>query len=151
MAGGFISNETIDAILNTTDIIATVGEYTKLERRGGNDWWGCCPFQRKKTASFHVDGDKKFYHCFGCHKGGNVVSFVMAKGDTNHDNENINQLLLEKSSFFGHTFPHITPRLFAYSLRFLQDYAKGCPSVPRRGRKDSAIFPLRTARPPWRQ
>ena len=41
MAGGFISNETIDAILNTTDIVATVGEYTKLERRGGNDWWGC--------------------------------------------------------------------------------------------------------------
>ena len=77
MAGGFISNETIDAILNTTDIIATVGEYTKLERRGGNDWWGCCPFHGEKTASFHVDGDKKFYHCFGCHKGGNVVNFIM--------------------------------------------------------------------------
>ena len=77
MAGGFISNETIDAILNTTDIVATVGEYTKLEHRGGNDYWGCCPFHGEKTASFHVDGDKKFYHCFGCHKGGNVVNFVM--------------------------------------------------------------------------
>ena len=62
MAGGFISNETIDAILNTTDIVATVGEYTKLERRGANDWWGCCPFHGEKTASFHVDADKKFYH-----------------------------------------------------------------------------------------
>ena len=77
MAGGFISNETIDAILNTTDIVATVGEYTKLERRGANDWWGCCPFHGEKTASFHVDADKKFYHCFGCHKGGNVVNFIM--------------------------------------------------------------------------
>lgn len=77
MAGGYISNETIDAILNTTDIVATVGEYTKLERRGGNDYWGCCPFHGEKTASFHVDADKKFFHCFGCHKGGNVVSFVM--------------------------------------------------------------------------
>ncbi len=77
MAGGYISNETVDAILNSTDIIATVGEYTKLERRSGNDWWGCCPFHGEKTASFHVDGDKKFYHCFGCHKGGNVVSFIM--------------------------------------------------------------------------
>ena len=77
MAGGYISNETIDAILNTTDIVATVGEYTKLERRGGNDYWGCCPFHGEKTASFHVDADKKFLHCFGCHKGGNVVSFVM--------------------------------------------------------------------------
>ena len=77
MAGGYISNETIDAVLNTTDIITTVGEYTKLERRGGNDWWGCCPFHGEKTASFHVDGDKRFYHCFGCHKGGNVISFIM--------------------------------------------------------------------------
>ena len=77
MAGGFISNETIDAILNTTDIVTTVGEYTKLERRGGNDYWGCCPFHGEKTASFHVDADKKFYHCFGCHKGGNVVNFIM--------------------------------------------------------------------------
>jgi len=74
---GFISQETIDAILNTTDIISTVGEYTRLERRGGNDWWGCCPFHGEKTASFHVDGDKKFYHCFGCHKGGNAVNFIM--------------------------------------------------------------------------
>ena len=77
MAGGFISNETIDAVLNTTDIVTTVGEYTKLEHRGANDYWGCCPFHGEKTASFHVDGDKKFYHCFGCHKGGNVISFIM--------------------------------------------------------------------------
>ena len=74
---GYILQETIDAVLNTTDIISTVGEYTKLERRSGNDYWGCCPFHGEKTASFHVDGDKKFYHCFGCHKGGNVINFVM--------------------------------------------------------------------------
>lgn len=74
---GFISEETIDAILNTTDIISTVGEYTRLERRSGNDYWGCCPFHGEKTASFHVDTDKKFFHCFGCHKGGNVINFVM--------------------------------------------------------------------------
>jgi len=74
---GYISNESIDAILNTSDIVATIGEYTRLERRGGNDYWGCCPFHGEKTASFHVDGDKKFYHCFGCNKGGNVVNFIM--------------------------------------------------------------------------
>lgn len=75
--GGYISNETIDAILDTTDIVSVVGEYTRLERRGGNDYWGCCPFHGEKTASFHVDSDKKFFHCFGCHKGGNVINFVM--------------------------------------------------------------------------
>ena len=74
---GYISSETIDAVLDSTDIVATVAEYTRLERRGGNDFWGCCPFHGEKTASFHVDSDKKFYHCFGCHKGGNVINFIM--------------------------------------------------------------------------
>lgn len=76
---GRISKATIDAINNAADIVSIVGEYTKLERRGGNDWWGCCPFpsHNEKTASFHVDGDKKFCNCFGCHKGGSVISFVM--------------------------------------------------------------------------
>jgi len=74
---GRISKSTIDTINNSADIVAIVGEYTKLERRGGNDYWGCCPFHGEKTASFHVDGDKKFYNCFGCHKGGNAISFLM--------------------------------------------------------------------------
>ncbi len=74
---GYISNETIEQVLNTTDIVSVIGEYTRLERRSGNDWWGCCPFHGEKTASFHVDSDKKFFHCFGCHKGGNVITFIM--------------------------------------------------------------------------
>ena len=74
---GYISKETIDSILSMVDIVSVAGEYTRLERRGGNDWWGRCPIHSDKTASFHVDGDKKFFHCFGCHKGGNVINLVM--------------------------------------------------------------------------
>lgn len=75
--GGRISKETINQIHNQTDIVALVGETTKLERKSGNDFWGCCPFHNEKTASFHVDGDKKMYYCFSCHKSGNAVGFVM--------------------------------------------------------------------------
>ena len=74
---GYISNETIDRVLDATDIVSVIADYTKLTHRSANDWWGCCPFHGEKTASFHVDSDKKFFHCFGCHKGGNVISFVM--------------------------------------------------------------------------
>jgi DNA primase len=74
--GGLISRDTIEAVQNSSDIISVIGEYTKLERRG-NDYWGCCPFHNEKTASFHVDPDKKFYYCFGCHAGGDVIKFVM--------------------------------------------------------------------------
>jgi DNA primase len=71
-----ISPDTIDAVNQRTDIVAVVGEYTRLERRG-DDWWGCCPFHNEKTPSFHVIPDRKMYYCFGCGKGGSAISFVM--------------------------------------------------------------------------
>ena len=74
---GRISQDTINSIHNNADIVSVVGEYTKLTRKGGNDWWGCCPFHSEKTGSFHVDNDKKFYYCFGCHASGDVIKFVM--------------------------------------------------------------------------
>lgn len=74
---GYISNETIDAIVSSHDVIGIIGEYTRLEQRSPNDWWGCCPFHGEKTPSFHVDLNQKFYYCFGCHKGGTIISFVM--------------------------------------------------------------------------
>ncbi len=71
-----IAAATIDEVNQRVDIVALVGEYTRLERRG-SDWWGCCPFHNEKTPSFHVVPDRKMYHCFGCGKGGGPVNFVM--------------------------------------------------------------------------
>ena len=71
-----ISKETIDQIHSNSDIVSIVGEYTRLQKKGANDWWGCCPFHNEKTGSFHVDADKKFYYCFGCHASGDVIKFV---------------------------------------------------------------------------
>lgn len=71
-----ISGETIDAVNQRSDIIAIIGEYTRLEKKGG-DWWGCCPFHNEKTPSFHVMTDRKMFHCFGCGKGGGLINFVM--------------------------------------------------------------------------
>ena len=73
---GRISGDTLDAVNQRTDIVAIIGEYTRLERRGA-EWWGCCPFHNEKSPSFHVVPDRKMYHCFGCGKGGGVINFVM--------------------------------------------------------------------------
>ncbi|MCQ2573309.1 MAG: DNA primase [Treponema sp.] len=81
---GRISKETVSQIYNQTDIVALIGETTKLERRSGNDWWGCCPFHHEKTASFHVDGDKRMFYCFSCHKSGNAVGFAMETQSLNY-------------------------------------------------------------------
>ena len=71
-----ISSQTIDEINARTDIVALVGEYTRLERRG-EEWWGCCPFHNEKTPSFHVSAERKMYHCFGCGVGGGLINFYM--------------------------------------------------------------------------
>ena len=71
-----ISSSTIDEVNDRTDLVSLIGEYTRLERRGG-DWWGCCPFHNEKTPSFHVVPSRKMYHCFGCGQGGSAINFVM--------------------------------------------------------------------------
>ncbi len=53
-----------------------VGQYVNLTRRGSN-LFGLCPFHNEKTASFSVAPEKGIYYCFGCHKGGGAVNFIM--------------------------------------------------------------------------
>ncbi|MBN2449429.1 MAG: DNA primase, partial [Lentisphaeria bacterium] len=52
-----------------------VGSYVRLQKRGA-DYWACCPFHKEKTPSFKVSSSRQSYYCFGCHKSGNVFSFV---------------------------------------------------------------------------
>jgi DNA primase len=58
------------------DAVAVVGEYVRLEQRGGR-YWGLCPFHQEKTGSFTVNPELKVYHCFGCGKGGTIINFIM--------------------------------------------------------------------------
>ena len=66
----------IDELKNKNDIIEVAGKYVSLEQRGGN-YWGRCPFHHEKTPSFTINPQGQFYYCFGCHKSGDVISFVM--------------------------------------------------------------------------
>jgi len=66
----------IDELKNKNDIVDVVGKYVRLEQRGGN-FWGKCPFHHEKTASFSVNPNGQFFYCFGCHKSGDVISFIM--------------------------------------------------------------------------
>ena len=66
----------IDELLARNPIEDVVGQYVTLKRSGGN-MFGLCPFHGEKTASFSVAPDKGIYYCFGCHKGGGAVNFMM--------------------------------------------------------------------------
>lgn len=66
----------LDALVARSDITDVVSRYVSLTKKGGN-LFGLCPFHTEKTPSFSVSPDKQFYHCFGCGKGGGVISFIM--------------------------------------------------------------------------
>ncbi len=71
-----ISSKTIDTVTEMTDIVSLVEKYTRLEKKSGR-WWGCCPFHNEKTPSFTVNPENNMYYCFGCHKGGSLIGFLM--------------------------------------------------------------------------
>ena len=66
----------IDELIARNPIEDVVGQYVTLRRSGAN-MFGLCPFHGEKTASFSVAPDKGIYYCFGCHKGGGAINFMM--------------------------------------------------------------------------
>ena len=66
----------LDELNQRNPIEDVVGQYVSLTRKGSN-LFGLCPFHGEKTPSFSVAPDKGIYYCFGCHKGGGVINFIM--------------------------------------------------------------------------
>jgi DNA primase len=70
-----IPEQTIERIREANDIVDVIGGYLRLTKKGQN-YWARCPFHDEKTASFSVTPAKQIFYCFGCHVGGNVITFV---------------------------------------------------------------------------
>ncbi|MEK7812285.1 MAG: DNA primase [Candidatus Desantisbacteria bacterium] len=75
---GIIPEETITHIRESIDIVELISEYVTLKKTGEN-YKGLCPFHSEQTPSFIVNPKKGIFHCFGCHVGGNVFSFLIKK------------------------------------------------------------------------
>ena len=69
------SDELIEEIRSSNDIVDVISQYVILKRSGRN-FFGLCPFHKEKSPSFSVSPDKQIFHCFGCGVGGNVIHFV---------------------------------------------------------------------------
>ncbi len=66
----------LQELLARADVVEIVGRYVQL-KKGGANFMGLCPFHGEKSPSFSVSPAKQFYHCFGCGKNGNAISFLM--------------------------------------------------------------------------
>ncbi|HVY13955.1 MAG TPA: DNA primase [Rhodopila sp.] len=64
----------LEELRTRVPVPAVVGRRVQLAR-SGKQWKGCCPFHGEKTPSFYVYDDH--YHCFGCGKHGDAITFVM--------------------------------------------------------------------------
>ena len=67
----------IEELKGRTDIVDVISGYVPSLNKKGSKYWGNCPFHHEKTPSFTVDREQGYYKCFGCGKGGDVITFIM--------------------------------------------------------------------------
>jgi DNA primase len=70
-----IKDTSVAEVRAAIDMVELISQYTPL-RRAGARFTGRCPFHEERTPSFSVDPSNKLFHCFGCGKGGDAISFV---------------------------------------------------------------------------
>jgi DNA primase len=98
LPGGFL-----DELKARTTLSEIIGRRVAL-KRAGREYKACCPFHKEKTPSFYINDDKGFYHCFGCGKNGDAVSFL-----TEHDNLSFMEAVEQLASLAGMEVPKPTP------------------------------------------
>ena len=71
-----IKDQSVREVVAAANIVDVVSLRTSLRKSSGTRYMGRCPFHEERSASFSVNADLNLYHCFGCGKGGDVVTFV---------------------------------------------------------------------------
>ncbi len=148
------TDETIASVQAANDVVDIVGEYVQLKKQGRN-FFGLCPFHSESTPSFSVNQEKQIFHCFGCGKGGNVITFMMEIEGFSF--RQAIEFLADKS---GHTLPKASEtnkkepsteeqaileayqwltKLYHHLLRHTKDGKKGLEYLYQRGYSDESI------------
>lgn len=119
-----IAEASIQEVLNRSDIVDVVGQFVRLKKRGAN-YIANCPFHSEKTPSFYVSGAKGIYKCFGCGKGGNVLTFIQEHEKLTYPEAirwlaDYYKITLEETE---RTPEQVQQQLSEESLRILNEYA----------------------------
>ncbi|WP_163970024.1 DNA primase [Oceanobacillus halotolerans] len=149
-----IPEDVISEIRQSTDIVDVIGEYVQLKKQGRN-YFGLCPFHGEKTPSFSVTQEKQIFRCFGCGKGGNVVTFLMEIEDFSFQEAirylaerngielpetalNTENSLSEENQDILSAYEWLT-KLYHHLLRYTKDGKEGYQYFNERGITDDII------------
>ena len=99
----YYPEEVVEEVRSRNDIVDVISSYVGLKRSGSN-FMCCCPFHSEKTPSFSVSRQKQMFYCFGCHEGGNVISFVMK-----YENFTFPEALKMLADRVGYPLPEVEP------------------------------------------
>ncbi|MBP5415696.1 MAG: DNA primase [Lachnospiraceae bacterium] len=97
----YYPDEIIEDVRSKNDIVDIVSGYVRLQKKGAN-YVGLCPFHNEKTGSFMVSSTKQMFYCFGCHTGGNVITFLMK-----HENATFQEALEKLADRAGVKLPEL--------------------------------------------
>lgn len=70
-----LSQEKIDEIRQSVDIVDVMGQYLELHKKGKN-YMAICPFHDDNHPSLSISQSRQIYKCFVCGNGGNVFTFI---------------------------------------------------------------------------
>lgn len=73
-----MSNDFVDELKMRINIVDVIGRDVDL-KKAGSGYKGLCPFHNEKTPSFSVNEKDQYFHCFGCHAKGDVITYVMKR------------------------------------------------------------------------
>ena len=98
----YYSQDIVEKVVSSTDIVDVVGQYVHLRRSGAN-YFGLCPFHTEKSGSFSVSPSKQIFYCFGCGEGGDVVTFLQK-----YENYSFQEALKVLADRAGITLPEVS-------------------------------------------
>mgnify|MGYP003385788692 CR=1 FL=1 len=89
----------LDDLRSRIRLSDVVGKRVKLSR-AGREFKACCPFHSEKSASFYINDEKAFFHCFGCGAHGDHLGFLMR-----HENRSFMDAVEELAGLAGMQVP----------------------------------------------
>lgn len=132
------SDEVVDEVLHSVNIVDIISPYVHLQKRGAN-YFGLCPFHNEKSPSFSVSDRKQMFYCFGCGTGGSAITFLMK-----YQNCSFQEALQQLADRGGVKLPEVT---YSVEEKAKQDYHKQLLAL----NKDAATYYYRLLRSPQGQ